>query len=119
VVVEEVSVELEEVSVEGALVVSVVEALLTAVVSLLVVPSTENVSPKAPEAISPNANKTARPIPILTYRFRNVRSTLSAPCFTFLLITPRRLSLRPPEPHPARRGRAATPGGRVKLGKIS
>jgi hypothetical protein len=69
---EEVSVVLEEVSVEGADVVSVAESLLAAVVSAPVV-TTENVSPNAPEAISPNAKRTAKPIPIRRDRLRSVR----------------------------------------------
>jgi hypothetical protein len=69
----EVEVELEEVSVEGAPVVSVVDALLAVVVSVLVEPSTASDSPNAPEAISPNAKRTAKPIPIRRNRFRSVR----------------------------------------------
>ena len=72
----EVSVELEEASVEvvsdvGALVLSVVEALV-AVVSVLV-PRIDTDSPNAPEAIRPNAKRTARPIPIRIDRLRSVR----------------------------------------------
>jgi hypothetical protein len=70
---EEVSVEADDVSVEGAVVVSVVEASLAAVVSVLVEPSTESVWPNAPEAIRPNAKRTASPIPIRMDRFRSVR----------------------------------------------
>jgi hypothetical protein len=107
----------EEVSEEGAEVVSVVEALLAGVVSVLVV-RTESDSPNAPEAISPNANRTASPIPIRRDRFRSVRWTFSVPCRALSLITLASLVVRPPEPHPTRRRRAA-PGGRVKLEKIN
>ena len=111
---DEVAVELEEVSVvavvsdEDAEVVSVVEAL-AGVVSVLVV-RTENVSPKAPDAISPNAKRTASPIPIRRDRFRSVRWTFSDPCLALSLITARRLSrqvlpslTRTPTPGGARR----------------
>jgi hypothetical protein len=67
-----VSVEVEEESVEDALVVSVVEASAAWVVSVLVLPTIDSDSPNAPDAIRPNANRTASPIPIRKDRLRSV-----------------------------------------------